>query len=181
LPSIRKSSGWLAASAASGDIAANSKGSTDDLRNPLRFLVQLLFGDMDHLLASRTEIEVPPPIVLEGRPPAVSGVPIGFDRQPLSAPIEVDEMRPHPHIDLGRRQAETSAKRKEVQLEIAAAAFAFCLFVDRQAEEVRLPDRAAQRTRGDEGGSTDCRQSEVGDRLCWARDRDASEGRNCGG
>jgi hypothetical protein len=160
-------------------IGANSKASANDLRDPLRFFDQLFFGNANHFLAPRAKIEVAASIVLEGRPAAVRSVSIGFDHQISPGPVEIDEVWPDPYVDLWPGYAEAPAEGQEVQLQVAATAFAPPPFVDRQAEEVRLSDRASQLARGDKRPSTGRRPPKVGDRLRRIRDRNAVSGRNC--
>jgi hypothetical protein len=138
--------------------APNSKGSSDDLSNPVWFANQLFFGDANYFLASRTKIEVAPSIILERSAATMSGIPVRFDNQSPLRPVEIGKVRPHPHVDLGLRQVEVPAECQEFQLQVAAAAFTPCLVIDRQAEEVRLPNRSTELLRRNH---VSCRRREV--------------------
>lgn len=102
MPSIKKSSG-SAASDASVGIGANSKGSADDLRNPLRFIVHLLIGEADDLEASRSQIEITSAVVHERDVTTVVVVTVGFDDQAPVVPKKVDEVWANTDVDLWAR------------------------------------------------------------------------------
>jgi len=69
-----------------------------------------------------------------------------FHDQPPVTPEEVDQIRTDADIDLRHGQVMTAAESQAVALEIAASAVLLLAIqiIDRQAENVRLADRAAE-------------------------------------
>lgn len=149
------------------------------MRHLIRFLVDLTFGQPDHLIAKALEIEVPAAIVLEGLFFAVVDVAVGFDDQSSISPEEVDEIRADWDIDFRRRQSVVTAQFQEVELQIAAGSviprpIADCaLIADWQPEDARLPDGSTQFIRWHSSPPPlRCSSTQIGNRPHRRRGRD---------
>lgn len=110
----------------------------------LRLPAHLPVAEMQHVTSKGTKIEIAGPVVLEGLASPVVAKAIGFDDQSSLAPEEVNEMWADANVDLRRWQPVPLAQSQEIPLELAARPVARGFGADRQAEDVRLPDRTTQ-------------------------------------
>lgn len=125
-------------------MARGGEHIAQDLCDPLRFGVDLLFAEPENLKSPRAEIEIPAPVIAKGLAAPVIAIAIGLDDKPALAPEKVDQVAGGANVDLGQRQFKTPADPQEVPLQIAARAIAACVLTERQAEHVSLTNRAPQ-------------------------------------
>ena len=107
-------------------------------------------------------------VVLEGDAAVVVLVAVGFDREAVGAPEEVDGVGADGRVDLGGRQAVATDEGAEVPLELAASAVALQARVEAEAAMLRLADRLA-----DELGVERAVGAEVEERAVRGGERDA--------
>ncbi len=113
------------------------------------FFVDLPPGEAPDRKAMPSQLKVARVVVLERDTAAVVAEVVGFDRDPIGAPDEVDLETADLDVHLGARKAMAPAEAQEVILEIAARAFGFRP-VNPVSRQLRLPRRTAdQRRRND--------------------------------
>ncbi len=114
-----------------------AKDRRQRLRHPIGFLVDLLFGKPQNLIAATLQLEIPATVVLKGLFAAVVEVAVGFYHEPSLTPDEVDQVRADGDIDLRPREPMTTAEPQEVSLEVTTRPVLAALPTNRQAKNVR--------------------------------------------
>jgi hypothetical protein len=115
-----------------------------DLGDPLRFLVDLVFAQPLHLEAKPAQLEIAPAVVEERLFAAVIPITVGFDYESKIRPDEVRLELANQNINLRRRQAVSPADPQKVALEVAAGAIVMNVLAEWQTEHICLPNRPSE-------------------------------------
>jgi hypothetical protein len=124
-------------------MARGGEHSAQDLSNPFRFFIDLLFAEPENLKSLCPQVEVAPPVVAKGLAAPVVAIAIGLDSKPTVAPEKVDQVAANANVDFGRRQHVPPADPQKVSLQVAASAIAADMLAERQPEYIGLPNRPA--------------------------------------
>jgi len=142
-------------------------------------MFDLAVCETHHVVPQGPEGQVPASVVLERGTAAMVDVAVGFGNEPSSSPEEIDEMLADADVDLGSRQPMPATEREEVFLQIAALPPAPVFLLDRQPEDVCLPDRTSQLTGRDQAPLAGRHPAQIRDRPGRGRNRDATAKPNC--
>ncbi len=118
------------------------------------------------------QLELAHAILVKGNFSSVVAVTVGLHHQSLLTPEEVGEIDADANVDLRTWQSMATTEREEVALKVTAGSFGSIPFLDRQPEDVCLPDCFAQLPGGDPPTlPTRSRPPQVGDRPGGRRHR----------
>jgi hypothetical protein len=115
-----------------------------NLRDPLRFLIDLVFTEPLYFEAKRAQLEIAPAVVEVRLPAAVVPIAVGFDHESEIRPDEIRLVLTNWDVDLRHGQAISPADPQEVALQIAAGAIVTSVLAERQATHICLPNRPSQ-------------------------------------
>ncbi|HEY6550106.1 MAG TPA: hypothetical protein VIY71_02780 [Solirubrobacterales bacterium] len=147
-------------------MARGGEHIAQDCGNPIRFLVNLLFAEPEHLESPCPEVEVSTPIIPKGLTAPVIAIAIGLDGEPSIAPEKIDQVAVNLNVDLGQREPVPPTDPQEVSLEVAACPIEGNLRTKGKAEYIGLPNRAAPLL-------LRYNAAKIGDRSRGGRNRDA--------
>src|SRR6266536_6593106 len=97
--------------------------ATKTSHNRTRLVLDLPPSEPKNLVAPKPKVGVPLPIVLEGPPSSVALPAIGFNRNVVVRPNEVDRVAPDLQVHVGKREPVLVAEPQEPPLELPALTY----------------------------------------------------------